>query len=88
MAINGAGYDADGLKAAIAAAKTGAPLVLLVQRGDRFDSVTVPWQGGLRYPWLERAAPGTAPTGLDRLLTPRRAMPKGAAKAANKPIKK
>ena len=88
VAINGAGYDADGLKAAIAAAKTGAPLVLLVQRGDRFDSVTVPWQGGLRYPWLERAAPGTAPTGLDRLLTPRRAMPKGAAKAASKPIKK
>ena len=88
VAINGAGYDADGLKAAIAAAKTGAPLVLLVQRGDRFDSVTVPWQGGLRYPWLERAAPGTAPTGLDRLLNPRRAMPKGAAKTASKPIKK
>ena len=84
VAINGAGYDADGLKAAITAAKTGAPLVLLVQRGDRFDSVAVPWQGGLRYPWLERAAPGTAPTGLDRLLDPQRARPRAAAKPAKK----
>ncbi len=75
LAVNGIGYDMDGIKAAITAAKTGAPLVLLVQRGDRFESVPVNWRGGLRYPWLERAAPGKAATGLDLLLAPRRANP-------------
>ena len=72
VAVNGTTYDADGIKAAITAAKDGAPLVLLVQRGDRFESVSVSYRGGLRWPWLERAAPGTAPTGLDLLLTPLR----------------
>ena len=84
VAVNGTAYDADVIKAAITAAKAGAPLVLLVQRGDRFDSVAVPWRGGLRYPWLERAAAGTAPTGLDLLLTPQRAMSKPANKASKK----
>ena len=45
--------------------------MLLIQRGDRFESVTVAHRGGLRYPWLERAAPGKAPAGLDLLLAPR-----------------
>ncbi|HVR92022.1 MAG TPA: peptidase M61 [Novosphingobium sp.] len=72
IAVNGATYDADGLKKAITDAKTGKPLELLFQRGDRFQTVKLDYRGGLRYPWLERAAPGTAPTGLDRLLTPRR----------------
>ena len=71
LAVNGVTYDMDAIKAAITAAKDGAPLVLLIQRGDRFESVTVTWRGGLRYPWLERAAPGKAPTGLDLLLAPR-----------------
>ena len=84
VAVNGTAYDADVIKAAITAAKAGAPLVLLVQRGDRFDSAAVPWRGGLRYPWLERAAAGTAPTGLDLLLTPQRAMSKPANKASKK----
>ena len=76
LAVNGIGYDMDGIKAAITAAKTGAPLELLIQRGDRFESVTLNWRGGLRYPWLERAAPGKAPAGLDLLLTPKRPNPK------------
>ena len=84
VAVNATAYDADVIKAAITAAKAGAPLVLLVQRGDRFDSVAVPWRGGLRYPWLERAAAGTAPTGLDLLLNPQRAMSKPANKASKK----
>jgi predicted metalloprotease with PDZ domain len=71
LAVNGVAYDTDGIKAAITAAKDGAPLVLLIQRGDRFDSVTVEYRGGLRFPWLERAVPGTAPTGLDLLLQSR-----------------
>jgi len=72
VAVNGMAYDADGLKAAISAAQTGAPLALLVQRGDRFETIAIDYKGGLRWPWLERAAPGTAPTGLDLLLSPRR----------------
>ena len=76
VAVNGMAYDIDGIKAAITAAKTGAPLVLLIQRGDRFESRSIDYRGGLRWPWLERAAAGNAPTGLDLLLTRQRALPK------------
>jgi predicted metalloprotease with PDZ domain len=72
LAVNGIGYDQDVLKKAITAAKDGAPLELLFQRGDRFQTVKIDYKGGLRFPWLERAAPGTAPTGLDLLLMPKR----------------
>ena len=72
IAVNGTTYDIDGIKAAITAAKAGAPLVLLVQRGDRFENLSIDYRGGLRWPWLERAAAGKALTGLDRLLTPLR----------------
>lgn len=71
VAVNGTAYDQDGIKAAITAAKTGKPLELLVQRGDRFLTVPITYRGGLRYPWLERT-PGKAPAGLDALLAPRR----------------
>lgn len=73
LAINGTAYSADDMKRAITAAKTGAPLELLVQRGDRFQTVKLDYKGGLRWPWVERAAPGTGPVGLDLLLLPRRA---------------
>jgi predicted metalloprotease with PDZ domain len=72
VAVNGVAYDQDGLKRAIAAAKTGGPLDLLVQRGDRYDTVPVDYRGGLRWPWLERAAGARGPAGLDRLLMSRR----------------
>ncbi|MDE2597702.1 MAG: M61 family metallopeptidase [Sphingomonadales bacterium] len=77
VAVNGDTYDADTLKKAITAAKdaNAKPVELLVQRGTRFLSVPVNWHGGLRYPWLERAAAGTAPTGLDLLLQPKRPVP-------------
>ena len=84
VAVNGTTYDSDGIKAAITAAKTGAPLVLLIQRGDRFDSRSIDYRGGLRWPWLERAAAGKAPTGLDLLLTPRSARPALAKQPAKK----
>ncbi|WP_310534935.1 peptidase M61 [Novosphingobium sp.] len=75
VAVGGNTYDADGLKAAIKAAKNGAPIDLLVQRGNRFQTINVDWQGGLRWPWLERAVPeGTAR--LDQLMMPLRPMPK------------
>ena len=83
VAVNGLAYDIDGIKAAITAAKTGAPLVLLIQRGDRFESRSIDYRGGLRWPWLERAAAGTAPTGLDLLLTPQRAL----LKPAKRPVR-
>ena len=77
VAVNGRAYDHDKMKQAITAAKAGGqPIELLVKRGDRFLTVPVPYQGGLRWPWLERAsARGTAP--LDALLAPRRGKPAG-----------
>ena len=78
LAVNGIAYNADELKKAITAAKDGRGVELLFQRGDKFQTVKIDYRGGLRYPWLERAAPGTAPTGLDLLLLPKR--PVAAAK--------
>jgi predicted metalloprotease with PDZ domain len=81
IAVNGTSYDQDGLQKAIQANSTGAqPLELLIQRGDRFQTFRIDYRGGLRWPWLERTSPGTAPGGLDRLLAPRRIPASGAAK--------
>ena len=73
IAVNGTAYEAEVLTAAITAAKGGnKPIELLVKRGDRYLTVPVAWNGGLRYPWLERV-PGTrGQAGLDLLLAPRR----------------
>ncbi|GAO54441.1 PDZ domain family protein [Novosphingobium sp. MD-1] len=77
VAVNGLTYDQDTLKQAITAAKTDAaggakPLDLTIRRDDRVTTVSIDYHDGLRWPWLERAAPGTAPTGLDILLSPKR----------------
>ncbi|OYW50611.1 MAG: peptidase M61 [Novosphingobium sp. 28-62-57] len=78
MAVNGMAYGADTLKKAITAAKGGTngsgatPIDLLVKHGDRFDTIRVDYKDGLRYPWLERVAPGKAPVGLDLLFEPKR----------------
>ena len=67
VAINGAAYSDDGLKTAITAAKADKdPIVLLVKSGDRINEVKIEYQGGLRYPRLQKI--GTGETGLDRLL--------------------
>ncbi len=77
VAVNGIAYDADVLKAAITAAKgTNKPIELLVRRGERFVTVPIGWNGGLRFPWLERVPGAAGQTGLDRLLAPRRAVGK------------
>jgi predicted metalloprotease with PDZ domain len=68
-AVNGAAYTADKLKAAVTAAKAGAPLELLVKAGDRYRTYKLEHRGGLRYPHLERV--GTGPARLDALLTAR-----------------
>jgi len=70
VAVNGEAYSADGIRAAITAAKDGgAPIELLVKRGDRYLTVPVAYHGGLRWPWLEKT--GSGEQGLDRLLAPR-----------------
>ncbi len=71
LATDGRAYDADGLKEAIrAAATSGQPIALLVKKGDRFLTASIPYKGGLKYPRLEKVAKGDAP--LDRLLAARR----------------
>jgi predicted metalloprotease with PDZ domain len=73
IAVNGLAYDPDELKKAITAAKgTGKPIELLVKRGDRYLTVPIAWNGGLRYPWLERIPGARGQVGLDLLLAPRR----------------
>ena len=70
MAVNGEAYSKDALTQAITGAKGGkTPIQLLVKRGERFDTVAVPYYGGLRWPWLEPVAAGEQ--GFDRLLAPR-----------------
>lgn len=70
VAVNGEAYSKDVLTQAIAAAKGGrTPIQLLVKRGERYDTVAVPYYGGLRWPWLEPSAAGEQ--GFDRLLAAR-----------------
>lgn len=72
VAVNGLAYSPEAIKAAITAAKGGnRPIDLLIRRGDRYETVPVAWNGGLRWPWLERTQP-RGPNGLDSLLAPRR----------------
>lgn len=79
VAVNGTAYDQEGIKAAITAAKAGPnagpnagkPIELLIQRGDRFQTIQVAYRDGLRWPWLDKV-PGKAPAALDALLAPRR----------------
>jgi len=55
LAVNGIAYDVDLLKEAITAAKGGnAPITFIVKDGDHFKVQAVSYNGGLRYPRLER----------------------------------
>jgi len=61
VAVNGKAYDADGLKDAITAAKTGTdPIELLVKSDDAYKTVKIDYHGGLRYPVLTRTGDGAA----------------------------
>ncbi|MDX3886050.1 MAG: peptidase M61 [Sphingomonas sp.] len=71
LAVDGMAYSDDRLKEAIRAAKGGKePIRLLVQSGDRFRDIAIEWNGGLRYPKLEKTGSGTGT--LDLLLTARK----------------
>jgi predicted metalloprotease with PDZ domain len=74
IAVNAIAYDAERLKKAITEAKASSrPIEFIVRRGDRIVPVQVGYHGGLRWPWLERAAAGArGQAGLDLLLAPRR----------------
>ena len=67
VAVNGRALDTDRLKAAIKAKKS--PLSLLVKTGEIFRTVELDYNGGLRYPKLEKTGSGTS--SLDELLAPK-----------------
>lgn len=55
LAVNGIAYDTGRLKEAITAAKGGKdPITLIVKDGDHFKVIDLKYNGGLRYPRLER----------------------------------
>jgi predicted metalloprotease with PDZ domain len=71
IAVNGLGYDPERLKDAVQRARgAGDPVELIVKTGDRYRTVKIAYNGGLRYPRLERVV-GT-PDRLGEILTPRR----------------
>jgi predicted metalloprotease with PDZ domain len=70
IAVNGRTYSDDAIKEAITAAKGGTePIRLIVKSGDRVRDIAVQWNGGPRYPKLEKI--GTGEGSIDKLLTPR-----------------
>ena len=64
VAVDGRALEPDQLKAAIKAKKS--PLSLLVKTGDVYRTVDLKYDGGLRYPKLERS--GSGQSSLDTLL--------------------
>jgi hypothetical protein len=55
VAVNGRKYSADGLDAAIVeAAASKKPIELLVETGDYYRVISVPYFDGPRYPHLVR----------------------------------
>lgn len=67
VAVNGREYSEDGMKEAVTQARTsGQPIRLLVKEGARYRTAEIAYNGGLRYPHLEKTVSGIAP--LDRML--------------------
>jgi predicted metalloprotease with PDZ domain len=70
IAVNGRVYSDEAMLDAISTAKGGSePIRLIVKSGNRVREIPVAWNGGLRYPRLEKTASGD--TSLDFLLRPR-----------------
>jgi predicted metalloprotease with PDZ domain len=71
VAVDGLPYSPDALKLAVANAKGGSQAItLIVNQDNTVRPVALQWNGGLRYPRLEKL--GTAEGGLDQMLTPRK----------------
>ncbi|RYF92915.1 MAG: M61 family peptidase, partial [Caulobacteraceae bacterium] len=70
VAVDGEAYSESRMKAAVTRAKGGrTPIQMIVKDGERYRIVDIAWDGGLRYPKLERIA-GT-PDRLGDLFRPR-----------------
>jgi len=70
VAVDSLAFTIDGLRLAIERARRDKrPIQLIVRRGNRFSTLALDYAGGLSWPWLEPASPGSKP--LDRLLAPR-----------------
>lgn len=67
-AVNDQAFSFVGLSDAVTAAENGAPIRLLVKRGNQFFTVTLNYRGGLHNPHLERVQ-GT-PDRLAAILAP------------------
>jgi predicted metalloprotease with PDZ domain len=68
--VNDESFNAERLRAAVAAAKgNGPPVELLIKTGDVFKTVKIDYRGGLRYPNLERIA--NKPAYIDDILKAR-----------------
>ena len=50
----GLGEDINMLRDAVKAAKTGAPIELMLREFDIYRTIKLDYRGGLRYPHLER----------------------------------
>lgn len=69
LAVNGRAFSDEALRDAIVAAEGGKdPIKLIVRSGRLVREVAIQWNGGLRYPRLEKI--GVGETSLDRLLMP------------------
>lgn len=70
IAVNGIAFDADKLKAAVKATKSGAPLEMLIKQGETYRTFKIDYPNGLRYPKLERLK--DSPPLLDDILAPKK----------------
>ncbi|MBU6253510.1 MAG: peptidase M61, partial [Alphaproteobacteria bacterium] len=69
IAVNGRAYGDEILRDAIAAAEGGKePIRLIVKSGKRVREIAIAWNGGHRFPRLEKIGNGDG--SLDRLLAP------------------
>ncbi len=67
VSVNDKPYDPELFTVAIVAAASGGPLDLIVKRGAWQQSTSIQWQGGMRYPHLQRIE--GEPSLLDDILT-------------------
>lgn len=69
VGVNGRVYSDDALRDAIVKAEGGKdPIKLIVRTGRKIGEVSIQWDGGLRYPRLEKIGVGEG--SLDKLLAP------------------
>lgn len=71
VAVDSVAFSSAAMNQAIARAQSSRrAIALLVRRGDRYDTVQLPYFDGPRWPWLEPVE-ARRPSGLDQLLAPR-----------------